>query len=59
MRLDLLERHQMTQVVLLSQSPPRLLLVNRPELADHDTLLELRLIARRARNLARQTPGRA
>jgi len=56
--VDLLERYQMTQVVLLSESPPRLLLVNRPELADHDTLLELRLIARRARNLARRAPAR-
>ena len=51
--VDLLERYQMTQVVLLSEQPLQLLLVNRPGLADADSLLELRLIARRARALAR------
>ncbi len=51
--VDLLERYQMTQVVLLSEKPLRLLLVNRPGLPDPQTLLELRLIARRARALAR------
>jgi hypothetical protein len=57
--VDLLERTQMTQVVLLSESPLRLLLVNRPEIADQDARLELRLIARRARNLARADVVRA
>jgi hypothetical protein len=52
--VDLLERYQMTQVVLLGEEPPRLLLVNRPEFADHDALLGLRLIARRARALAQR-----
>lgn len=53
--VDLLERHQMTQVVLLGERPARLMLVNRPELADRDALLELRLISRRARSLDRRT----
>ena len=57
--VDLLERYQMTQAVLLSESPPRLLLVNRPELTDPDSLLELRLIARRARALSRFGAARA
>ena len=57
--MDLLERTQMTQVVLLSEAPLRLLLVNRPEIADQDARLELRLIARRARNLARADAARA
>jgi len=51
--VDLLERHQMTQAVLLSERPLRLLLVRRTGLADPDSLLEMRLIARRARALAR------
>jgi len=57
--VDLLERYQMTQAVLLSERPLRLLLVHSTGLADPDSLLELRLIARRARALARLGPAHA